>query len=153
MVIKRMSAPVQRGGGVCSARIRQVANTARVVHTAHALPTAAVTTAPVRLDGVAQIVIMTHAMADLVVNMEHVLSRRKVATNVHAPTDMTAMLVSTRNGNVAAPAATATTTTATVVAPAAVALAQLPTLPAAAAFPVAAATTTAAISATVRAST
>jgi hypothetical protein len=56
MAIKRMSAPVQRGGGVCSARIRQVANTARVVHTAHALPTAAVTTAPVRLDGVARIV-------------------------------------------------------------------------------------------------
>jgi hypothetical protein len=29
IAIKRMSAPVQRGGGVCSARIRQVANTAR----------------------------------------------------------------------------------------------------------------------------
>jgi hypothetical protein len=56
MMIKRMSAPVQRGGGVCSARIRQVANTALVVHTAHALPTGAVTTAPVRLDGVARIV-------------------------------------------------------------------------------------------------
>ena len=105
MVIKRMSAPVQRGGGVCSARIRQVANTALVVHTAHAVPTAAVTTAPVRLDGVARIVIITHAMADLVVNMEHVLLRHKVATNVHAPTDMTAMRASIQPCHVAAPTA------------------------------------------------
>jgi hypothetical protein len=64
------------------------------------------TTSPETADEPLWQVIITHAMADLVVNMEHVLSRRKVATNVHAPTGMTAMLASTRNSNVAAPVRT-----------------------------------------------
>ena len=56
MVTKRMSAHVLRGGGVCSARTRQVARNSLVVSMVHALPTAAVTAAFVRMDGVAQIV-------------------------------------------------------------------------------------------------
>ena len=56
MVTKRMSAHVLRGGGVCSARTRQVARNSLVVSMVHALPTAAVTAAFVKMDGVAQIV-------------------------------------------------------------------------------------------------
>ena len=65
------------------------------------------TTSPETADEPLWQVIITHAMADLVVNMEHVLSRRKEATNVHAPTDMTAMRASI-TCNVAAPATAAT---------------------------------------------
>jgi hypothetical protein len=79
---------------------------------------------------------MTHAMADLVVNMEHVLSRRKVATNVHARTDMTAMRASIKPCHVAAPAPATPAPAAST-----------------AAAPPATATAVAAITATLRAST
>ena len=74
MVVKRMSAHVLRGGEVCSAKTRQVASKALAANTAAALPTAAVTTAPVRMDGVARSVLMQlDAMAILVVNTAPVL--------------------------------------------------------------------------------
>ena len=90
-----MSAPVQRGGGVCSARTRQVARNSLVVSMVHALPTAAVTAAFVRMDGVAQIVIMQlDAMAILVVNTAPAMPM-VANTHVPAPMDMMGMRANT----------------------------------------------------------
>ena len=78
-----MSAHVLRGGGVCSARTRQVARNSLVVSMVHALPTAAVTAAFVKMDGVAQIVIMQlDAMAILVANTAPALPMAAVTAAV-----------------------------------------------------------------------
>ena len=102
MVTKRMSAHVLRGGGVCSARTRQVARNSLVVSMVHALPTAAVTAAFVKMDGVAQIVIMQlDAMAILVVNTAPALPM-VANTHVPAPMDMMGMRANTNACNAAA---------------------------------------------------
>ena len=94
--------PARAVGKETRVRTRQVARNSLVVSMVHALPTAAVTAAFVRMDGVAQIVIMQlDAMAILVVNTAPALPM-VANTHVPAPMDMMGMRANTNACNAAA---------------------------------------------------